>query len=83
MGVPLAAWKGSTALGCHPGNHHYTDGSLRTSSRANAINLILEDFGLDSVSASEGRALPKWSQRWWSRQGNSVRTRIEHRNKYS
>jgi len=65
--VPLTvAWKDSPTLGCHPGDCHYFEGNLRARSRADAINLMLEDFGLEperfrleSVSASEG---PRFAQ---------------------
>lgn len=52
---------GVIICGCHPGDCHYNDGNLRTQSRAEAISLLLEDFGLEPdrfrlewVSASEG-----------------------------
>jgi hypothetical protein len=65
--VPLiAAWKDAPALGCRPGDCHYLEGNLRARARADAINLILEDFGLEPerfrlewVSASEG---PRFAQ---------------------
>jgi F420-non-reducing hydrogenase iron-sulfur subunit len=47
--------------GCHPGDCHYQTGNLVTEKRAEAIQLMLEDFGLEDerfrlewISASEG-----------------------------
>jgi F420-non-reducing hydrogenase iron-sulfur subunit len=47
--------------GCHPGDCHYIEGNLTAQKRAEAISLMLEDFGLEEerfrlewVSASEG-----------------------------
>jgi len=52
---------GVMICGCHPGDCHYLEGNLRTQSRGEAIDLMLEDFGLEPerfrlewVSASEG-----------------------------
>jgi F420-non-reducing hydrogenase iron-sulfur subunit len=52
--------------GCHPGDCHYIDGNLKTERRAEAIKLMLQDFGIEEerfrlewVSASEG---PKFAQ---------------------
>jgi F420-non-reducing hydrogenase iron-sulfur subunit len=52
---------GVLICGCHPGDCHYQEGNLRAESRAEALDLLLEDFGLESerfrlewVSASEG-----------------------------
>ena len=57
---------GVIICGCHPGDCHYEDGNLRAEKRAEAIILMLEDFGLEEerfrlewVSASEG---PKFAQ---------------------
>ena len=57
---------GVIVCGCHPGDCHYEDGNLKTEKRAEAINLMLEDFGLEEerfrlewVSASEG---PRFAQ---------------------
>ncbi len=57
---------GVIICGCHPGDCHYIDGNLTTEKRAEAILLMLEDFGLEEerfklewVSASEG---PKFAQ---------------------
>jgi F420-non-reducing hydrogenase iron-sulfur subunit len=57
---------GVIMCGCHPGDCHYIEGNLRAEKRADAINLLLEDFGLEEqrfrlewVSASEG---PKFAQ---------------------
>ena len=48
--------------GCHPGDCHYREGNLRAKARADAIDLMLEDFDIEPeryrlewVSASEGR----------------------------
>ena len=52
---------GVLICGCHPGDCHYLEGNLKTEKRAEAIELMLEDFGLEPerfrlewVSASEG-----------------------------
>ncbi|MCK4444434.1 MAG: hydrogenase iron-sulfur subunit [Thermoplasmata archaeon] len=52
---------GVIICGCHPGDCHYIDGNLVTEKRAGAIELMLEDFGLEPerfrlewISASEG-----------------------------
>ena len=57
---------GVIICGCHPGDCHYEDGNLKAEKRSEAINLMLEDFGLEEerfrlewVSASEG---PKFAQ---------------------
>jgi F420-non-reducing hydrogenase iron-sulfur subunit len=57
---------GVLMCGCHPGDCHYQEGNLRAEARAEAINLMLEDFGLEEerfrlewVSASEG---PRFAQ---------------------
>ncbi len=57
---------GVIVCGCHPGDCHYIDGNLKTEKRADAIVLMLEDFGLEEerfrlewVSASEG---PRFAQ---------------------
>ena len=59
-----ALTKGADAVlicGCHPGDCHYIDGNLKAENRKEAIELLLEDFGLEPerfrlewVSASEG-----------------------------
>jgi heterodisulfide reductase subunit A2 len=52
---------GVLVCGCHPGDCHYQDGNMRAKARADAIEVMLQDFGLESdrfsmewVSASEG-----------------------------
>jgi heterodisulfide reductase subunit A-like polyferredoxin/coenzyme F420-reducing hydrogenase delta subunit len=52
---------GVLVCGCHPGDCHYRDGNLRAKSRADAIEVMLGDFGLERdrfslqwVSAAEG-----------------------------
>jgi F420-non-reducing hydrogenase iron-sulfur subunit len=57
---------GVLICGCHPGDCHYKEGNLKAEKRADAIKLMLEDFGLEEdrfrlewVSASEG---PKFAQ---------------------
>lgn len=52
---------GVLVLGCHPGDCHYLEGNLRAEARREAIELLLEDLGLERerfrlewVSASEG-----------------------------
>ncbi|MBI4835449.1 MAG: hydrogenase iron-sulfur subunit [Planctomycetes bacterium] len=53
---------GVLVLGCHIGDCHYLDGNLRTQSRREAIELMLDDMGMERdrfrlewVSASEGQ----------------------------
>jgi len=57
---------GVMICGCHPGDCHYLEGNLRAQKRAEAIELMLEDYGLEPerfrlewVSASEG---PRFAQ---------------------
>ena len=57
---------GVLVCGCHPGDCHYQEGNLRAEARAEAITLMLEDFGIEEerfrlewVSASEG---PRFAQ---------------------
>jgi F420-non-reducing hydrogenase iron-sulfur subunit len=57
---------GVLICGCHPGDCHYIEGNLKAESRAEAIRLMLDDFGIEQerfrlewVSASEG---PKFAQ---------------------
>jgi F420-non-reducing hydrogenase iron-sulfur subunit len=52
---------GILICGCHPGDCHYLEGNLKTEKRAEAIDLMLEDMGLEPerfklewISASEG-----------------------------
>lgn len=52
---------GVLMCGCHPGDCHYREGNLRAKARADAIDMMLEDFDLEPeryqlawVSASEG-----------------------------
>jgi F420-non-reducing hydrogenase iron-sulfur subunit len=52
---------GVLICGCHIGDCHYLEGNQRAESRAEAIELMLEDFGLEPerfriewVSSSEG-----------------------------
>ena len=51
---------GVLICGCHPGDCHYLDGNLKTERRAEAVKLMLQDFGIEEerfrlewVSASE------------------------------
>jgi len=53
---------GVLVCGCHPGDCHYLEGNLIAKARAEAIELMLEDFGLEPerfrlewVSASEAQ----------------------------
>ncbi len=53
---------GVLVCGCHPGDCHYLEGNLRAKARADAIAVMLEDFGLEPerfrlewVSAAEGQ----------------------------
>ncbi len=57
---------GVLICGCHIGDCHYQDGNKRAEQRAEAIQLLLEDFGLEEerfrlewISASEG---PKFAK---------------------
>ncbi len=57
---------GVIMCGCHIGDCHYIDGNTRAKARAEAIELMLQDFGLEPeryrlewVSASEG---PRFAQ---------------------
>ena len=52
---------GVLMCGCHIGDCHYQEGNKKAEARAEAIRLMLEDFGLEQerfrlewVSASEG-----------------------------
>jgi len=51
---------GVLICGCHPGDCHYLEGNLKAQSRADAIKLMMQDFGIEEdrfrlewVSASE------------------------------
>jgi F420-non-reducing hydrogenase iron-sulfur subunit len=53
---------GVIMCGCHPGDCHYIEGNLKAEKRAEAIELLLEDLGIEPeryrlewVSASEGQ----------------------------
>ena len=53
---------GVLICGCHIGDCHYQNGNEKAQSRADAINLMLEDFGIEPerfrlewVSAAEGQ----------------------------
>jgi F420-non-reducing hydrogenase iron-sulfur subunit len=57
---------GVLMCGCHPGDCHYKEGNLKAEKRADAIKLMLTDFGLEEerfrlewVSAAEG---PRFAQ---------------------
>jgi F420-non-reducing hydrogenase iron-sulfur subunit len=57
---------GVLICGCHIGDCHYQDGNKRAESRADAIIMMLEDFGLEEerfrlewISAAEG---PKFAR---------------------
>jgi len=57
---------GVLVCGCHPGDCHYQDGNLKAEKRAEAIRLMLTDFGIEEerfrlewVSAAEG---PRFAQ---------------------
>ena len=57
---------GVLVAGCHIGDCHYIEGNLKAKSRAEAIPLLLEDFGIETerfrlewVSAAEG---PRFAQ---------------------
>src|SRR4030043_2075182 len=38
---------GVLICGCHPGDCHYIEGNLKAEKRADAIRLMLEDFGIE------------------------------------
>jgi len=53
---------GVLICGCHIGDCHYMEGNLKAEKRADAIKLMLQDFGIEEdrfrlewVSASEGQ----------------------------
>lgn len=53
---------GVLMCGCHPGDCHYLEGNIKAEKRAEALDLMLEDLGLEPerfklewVSASEGK----------------------------
>jgi F420-non-reducing hydrogenase iron-sulfur subunit len=57
---------GVLVVGCHPGDCHYLDGNRRAEGRREAIELLLEDLGvererfrLEWVSAAEGPRFAK------------------------
>jgi len=57
---------GVLMCGCHPGDCHYQEGNLKAEKRAEAIKLMLADFGIEEerfrlewVSAAEG---PRFAQ---------------------
>jgi F420-non-reducing hydrogenase iron-sulfur subunit len=57
---------GVIMCGCHIGDCHYIEGNMKAENRAEAIQLMLEDFGLEEerfrlewISASEG---PQFAQ---------------------
>ncbi len=57
---------GVMICGCHPGDCHYSGGNLQAEQKAQAIELMLQDFGLEPerfrlewVSASEGDKFAK------------------------
>ncbi len=57
---------GVLVCGCHIGDCHYIDGNVKTERRADAIKLMLEDFGIEEerfalewISAAEG---PRFAQ---------------------
>ena len=57
---------GIIICGCHIGDCHYLEGNLKAEKRADAIRLMLEDFGIEDgrfklewISASEG---PRFAQ---------------------
>ena len=61
MDTLSAGAEGVLICGCHPGDCHYQQGNLKAEKRAEAIELLLEDFGLEPerfrlewISASEG-----------------------------
>jgi len=59
--IPLtAAWKNAPVLGCYPVACHSLEDNLRARSCAGAINLIVEDFGLEpECSGRDGSRRPK------------------------
>jgi len=62
MGALEKGADGVLICGCYPGDCHYLEGNLKAEMRAEAIELLLEDYGLEPerfwlewVSASEGK----------------------------
>jgi len=58
----LAGADGVLVCGCHPGDCHYIEGNLRARNRADAVGVMLEDYGIEPerfrlewVSAAEGQ----------------------------
>lgn len=58
----LGGADGVLVCGCHPGDCHYLEGNLRAKNRADAVALMLEDYGIEPerfrlewVSAAEGQ----------------------------
>jgi len=57
---------GVLITGCHPGDCHYIDGNLKAQRRVEALDVMLQDMGLESerlklewVSAGEGEKFAK------------------------
>ena len=57
---------GVLIAGCHPGDCHYTDGNLKTERRFEAMQVMLEDMGIETerlrlewVSSGEGEKFAK------------------------
>ena len=57
---------GVLIAGCHPGDCHYTDGNLKTERRFEAMQLMMEDMGIETerlrlewVSSGEGEKFAK------------------------
>lgn len=47
MNALMKGADGVLICGCHPGDCHYVEGNLRARDRAEAIKLMVEDFGLE------------------------------------
>ena len=47
---------GVIMCGCHPGDCHYIDGNMKAEKRADTIDMLLEDFGLEAERFREGVA---------------------------
>jgi len=57
---------GVLIAGCHPGDCHYTDGNLKTERRFEAMQVMMEDMGIETerlrlewVSSGEGEKFAK------------------------
>ncbi len=66
MDALLKGADGVLIAGCHPGDCHYTDGNLKTERRVEALEVMMEDMGIEPerlrlewVSSGEGEKFAK------------------------